>query len=72
MVKLRGHGALCSIPFNLVCNMTTFRKQEDPRALDRSPESWHILKMVYWHVAKEISIKDISIFSSGGHVVQLS
>ena len=29
-------------------------------------------KMVYWHVDKEISFKDNSIFSSGGHVVQLS
>ena len=28
--------------------------------------------MVYWHVAKEISFKDIYIFTSGGHVVQLS
>ena len=28
--------------------------------------------MMYWPVAKEISLKDISIFSSGGHVVQLS
>ena len=26
---------------------------------------------MYWPVAKEISFKDISIFSSGGHVVQL-
>ena len=23
------HGALCSIPFNLICNMTTFRKDVD-------------------------------------------
>ena len=41
-------------------------KQEGPRALDHSPESWQR------PVAKEISLKDISIFSSGGHVVQLS
>ena len=23
------HGALCSIPFNLICNMTTFRKKKN-------------------------------------------
>ena len=28
--------------------------------------------MMYRHVVKEISLKDISIFSSGGQVVQLS
>ena len=35
-------------------------------ALDRSPESWH---MMYWSVAKEIWFKD---FSSYSHVVQPS
>ena len=29
-------------------------------------------EVMYWHVAKEISFKDISIFSSGGHVFQPS
>ena len=27
---------------------------------------------MYWPVTKEISLKDISFFSSGGHIVQLS
>ena len=45
------------------------KKQECPRALDRSPGSRH---MMYWSVAKEISLKDISIFSSGDDVVQLN
>ena len=42
------------------------------RALDCSPESWHIRWCLDWPVAKEILSKDISIFSYGGHVVQLS
>ena len=41
-------------------------------ALDRSPESCLAFKMMHWTVAIEMSFKDISIFSSGGHVVQLS
>ena len=40
--------------------------QESSMALDRSPESCH---MMYWSVAKEISFKD---FSSYSHVVQPS
>ena len=32
-------------------------KQEGPRALDHSPESW---RMIFWPVAKEISFEDIS------------
>ena len=32
------HGALYSIPFNLIRNITTFRKQEDLRVLKRSPD----------------------------------
>ena len=47
--------------------MTVYNGQEGPRALDRSPESWHM----FWPVAKEISFKAISMFHSGGHVVKL-
>ena len=31
-----------------------------------------MVQMMYWYVGKEILLKDIFIFSSGGHVVQLS
>ena len=48
--------------YSLACNK---------RALDRSPESCLAYKMMHLPVAKEISFKDISIVSSGGHVVQL-
>ena len=41
-------------------------------AVDCSPESWHLLEMLFWPVAKEISVKDIAIFSTGGHFVQPS
>ena len=27
---MRLHGALCSIPFNLICNMTTFSNKKRP------------------------------------------
>ena len=47
-------------------------KQEGPRALDRSSESCHIRWCIGLWLYKEISFKYISIFSSGGRVVQLS
>ena len=65
-IETRGTISLGAFFFN------TVKKHEGPRALDRSPESWHIRWCIDWPVAKEISFKDISIFSSSGHVVQLS
>ena len=62
-------------PFELcqsVLNLQMHIKQ-NKRAL--GPWIIHLIlayKMMYWPVAKEISFKVISIFSSGGHVVQLS
>ena len=43
-----------------------------PWPLDRSPESWHRMRLMHWPVVKEISFKNISIFSAVGHVVQPS
>ena len=59
----------CQLDFSF--NINFLKKQEGPRALDRSPESWPH-KMMNWPVAKDISFKDNSIFSIGGHFVQLS
>ena len=48
-------------------------RQEGPRALDRSPESWHTSRwLLACSYGDMIWFKDISIFSSGSHVVQPS
>ena len=56
--KLLGIIALgkCEVPytksqFSFEFALKSSYIQESPMALDRSPESWH---MMYWYVAKEI------------------